>query len=347
MVKPHGQKSIFVSLVSYCDNELLATLRDIFQQAKYPRRVAVGLINQDDEGQYIDFASDPILKKYHKQIRCENIVPEQSGGLGVCRSKINTEFYGGQDFYFQVDPHTRLVKDWDEKFISYYEKVDRKSVIVSTPWAFTLDGRRLFKYYVKGAKRWHDRIVVEAKHNISLDFNADGMTTTDLFLAGCVFAPASWLVEVPYDPKIFMWGEEFDLSIRTFGTGYTAWLVKEPMVYHLWGRQNRKHRGEIREKERYERRDYEGRAHVFGKLLRGEYLRQEAFLKRLGLKMSELPYAYAQMYNPAFDKSGFKQVQARALRTKRYSTSFKTEAGKVYNVDLHYFAKFNRDFERV
>lgn len=347
MVKPHGHTSIFVSLVSYCDNELLATLRDIFQQAKYPKRVAVGLINQDDEGQYIDFKSDPVLKKYHKQIRCENIVPEQSGGLGVCRHKINTEFYDGQDFYLQVDPHTRLVEHWDKKFISYYNKPEGKRIIVSTPWAFTLDGRRLFKYYVKGAKRWHPRVVVEAQHHLELDFNADGLTRTDLFLAGCVFAPASWLKEVPYDPKIFMWGEEFDLSCRTFGAGYTAWLVKEPMVWHLWNRQNRKFRGEIREKKRYEDRDYAGRAHVFKKLLNNEYPHQLQFIKHLGLCPAEMHHAYATMFDSMREQDALKPIRARALFTKRYSTTFKTHAGEIYDVNYYYFLKFRREFEEI
>lgn len=344
---PHSHKSIFVSLVAYCDNELLATLRDIFEQAKYPKRVAVGLINQDDEGQYIDFKSDPVLKKYHKQITCENIVPEKSGGLGVCRHKINSEFYDGQDFYLQIDPHSRLVKDWDEKFICYYGKPEGKRVIVSTPWAYTMDGRRVFKYYVRGARRWHSRVIVEANHHLKLDFNADGLIRTDLFLAGCVFAPGSWLKEVPYDPKIFMWGEEFDLSCRTFGAGYSAWLVQEPMVWHLWGRQNRKHRGEIREKSRYESRDYEGRAHVFNKLLNNQYAGQIQFIKRLGLDMAELPFAFAAMYDASLDKSGIKKMKARALRTKRYSTGFKTEAGKVYEVDYYYYARFCRDFQPI
>jgi len=347
MSKAHSQKSIFVSLVSYCDNELLPTVRDIFQQAKYPRRLTVGLINQDDPGQYLDFKSDPVLKKYHKQIICENITPEESGGLGVCRSRINTHFYGGQDFYFQCDPHSRLAEHWDEKFISYYGKPKGKRIIVSTPWAYTMDGRRVFKYYVKGAKRWHDKVVVEAKHNLSLDFNADGLIRTDLFLAGCVFAPASWLQDVPYDPKIFMWGEEFDLSCRTFGAGYTAWLVKEPMVWHLWHRQNRKFRGEIREKKRYEDRDYAGRAHVFKKLLNNEYPHQLQFIKHLGLCPAEMHHAYGALLQSAGHRVEIKPVRAQALFSKRYSTMFKTVAGQVYDVDYHYFCKFPREFEAV
>lgn len=52
--------------------------------------------------------------------------------------------------------------------------------------------------------------------------------------AGFLFAPGSFVSDVPYDPQLYFWGEEITLTIRAFTFGYDLFAPTEIVLWHLY-----------------------------------------------------------------------------------------------------------------
>lgn len=345
------QKTIFISLVAYCDNELVPTLIDIFKKARYPERVHVGLINQDDDPPQLHEV--PELLPWLNQIGRMNILPSLSKGYGACRAEVNERFYKGEDFYFQIAPHSRLAQDWDVRLLNLYKKEPgKRHILVSTPHDYNPETEtKSFFYYVCGIKQFHSHAIVEYATERKIDglpFNSDGLIEQSMFVAACIFAPARWLRDVPFDDNIYLMGEEFDISIRTFGAGYRALMFKEPIVWHCWGRRNRKRIGQIDDKANFDKHNNEGKKYIFQKLLADKYDRQSEFMALHNLTRKDLEKVYRDFMR---EIGGYvmaeKYIRARALLSHRYSTGFKTHAGDVLLVPEFYLVKFPAHFEAI
>ena len=49
-----------------------------------------------------------------------------------------------------------------------------------------------------------------------------------------VFTLGEWNVEVPQDPEHYYWGEEFNLTVRSYTHGYDFFLPHEIVVWHMY-----------------------------------------------------------------------------------------------------------------
>ena len=215
---------IFVHIYSYCDLELGKTVEDLFAKADNPDDIRVGVLNADDEdyvykGEYI---VDIINKPY-----------EEYHGCGRACHEIQTQLYKGEDWYFKIDPHSRFTEGWDTELLSHAGK---NKVLTSRCLGYHLDGKfdKRKKHYTVPVN-WHNVEVIQLTGR-----DTDQEELKSYFMqAGCIFAPKEWAQTVLYDPNIPMWGEETDLSMRTFLAGFDI-ITVPPVVYHLYGRQNRK-----------------------------------------------------------------------------------------------------------
>ena len=329
--------SIFVSLVAYCDNELENTIKDLFEQAKYPERIFIGLVNQDDD----------VYEPNNPNIRVINIKPEDSPGYGTCRRMCNDELRKDEKYYFQCDPHSRLAKDWDETLINLYNKKKGKHIIVSTASSFDLEGNRRFKWYVYGIKGYHTNAIIEGKketHRYNLPFDKDGLLKTNMFLAGCVFGESKWADDVSYDSNIFMWGEEFDLSIRTFGEGYTAYLMRDEVLWHLWGHQNRKHIGYVRQRDEFNRLNDAGKEYIYQKLFNNEYKKQDEFFEAENLTMDGLKAIYKKWL---MELGKITTIRCKSLVRRNYTTNLMVQIGGEYDIPFSIYKKHPNHFEVI
>lgn len=345
------QKTIFISLVAYCDNELVPTLTDIFAKARHPERVRIGLINQDDDPPRLHEC--PGIKPWLNQIAHKHILPSLSKGYGACRAEVNRTFYHGEDFYLQIAPHSRLAQDWDVRFLELYKKIPgKKHILIATPHNYDPETeQKSFFYYVCGIKQFHPHAIVAHKTERDidgLDFSTSetGLIHQPMFVAGCIFAPACWLSDVAYDENIYLMGEELDISLRTFGAGYRAMMFKDPIVWHCWGRRNRKKIGQIDDRANFTRLNNESKKYIFEKLLNEKYERQTEFFALYGLTRKDLICVYRNfMKETGGNTMAEKYIRARSLLSHRYSTGFKTRAGDVFMVPALYMDKYPGHFQ--
>lgn len=214
---------LFVMIYAYRDLELAATVKDLYDKADNPKDIYCGIINADD----VEF------KSRRKNVRIKNV--DYMKYHGPCRGcyEILTELYQGEDYVVKIDPHERFEQGWD----TYYKQfLGPDRVVCSRCLGYHLDGSfdPLRTAYSRPV-RWHNNQIIELE---GTDY--EGVEKEVFFFnAGFFIAPGSWVKKVGYDPLLAMWGEETDLSCRTFLAGYK--MINVPArIYHLYGRQNRK-----------------------------------------------------------------------------------------------------------
>lgn len=214
---------LFVMVFAYRDLELGATIKDLYDKADNPKDIYCGVINADD----VEF------KSRRKNVRIKNV--DYTKYHGPCKGcwEILNELYQGEDYIVKIDPHERFEKGWD----TYYKQfLAEDRVVCSRCLGYHLDGSfdPLRTAYSKPIG-WHNHQIIELQ---GTDY--EGVEKEVFFFnAGFFIAPGSWAKKVGYDPHLAMWGEETDLSMRTFLAGYK--IINVPSrVYHLYGRKNRK-----------------------------------------------------------------------------------------------------------
>ena len=137
--------TIFISIASYRDAELVNTIKSIIDNADRPQDLFFGVVDQDQRNKWADLSFVPNLK--HLKIHFKN-----AKGAGYAR-KLATELYDGEDFFFQTDSHMRFAKGWDTKLIQMYDWCAKDAgsdkVIISqfpAPFEILTDGS---EYYLK------------------------------------------------------------------------------------------------------------------------------------------------------------------------------------------------------
>ncbi len=222
--------TIFVSIAAYRDPDTRNTVRDLFNKADHPHRIRVGVLSQ------IDLETEKGFLVGVDAFVDERVVDyRESKGAGWARSKIQTDLMGSEDFYLQIDAHSRFDYGWDSKLMQMFQETnDEKAIFTSYPAGFdpkqenmkaqTYTGFICVRFDYAGLpqlimvpRALQGRKVPEA---------------TVFTAAGCLFSRTSAMREVPYDPYIYFLGEETSLAMRLFTHGYNLYLPYLPFMYH-------------------------------------------------------------------------------------------------------------------
>ncbi|MBF0311340.1 MAG: hypothetical protein HQL56_17630 [Magnetococcales bacterium] len=224
---------IFVSIASYRDTECFPTLSDLFDKAAHPERIFVGVLRQlapEDDEAYRATPDRP------GQIR--NITVDASESLGVCwaRHRIQNELWAGEEYYLQIDSHTRFEAGWDETLTGLLERCPSPKPVLSThPNRYTPpDQLAAYGYPILTAKRFDDNgiLIPAASHYHPLQAKPEAPYPAAFVGAGFLFGDARLVREVPYDPYIYFQGEEISLSARLWTHGFDLFGPNEVVLYH-------------------------------------------------------------------------------------------------------------------
>lgn len=222
---------IFISLASYRDPDCHPTVSDLFAKASAPDRIRVGLcwqfIAPDDDDMFAPLARPA-------QVRCVGYDARQS--LGPCWAKRQAQrLWRGEEYVLQVDSHMRFAPAWDVALIEMLGMCPSSKPVLSTYPAPYDDP---------------DHLVPATPHLVAEAFDA---STGLLHLGGQIremeqpqrgafiggsfcFARSSFLKEVPYDPKLYFYGEEISLSVRAWTHGWDVFTPHRCVIYHQYDR---------------------------------------------------------------------------------------------------------------
>ena len=225
------KETIFVSIASYRDSEIIPTMRDLLENVFNSDRIIIGICLQDTEEIINNFPY-----KNHKNVRMYNMNYMEAKGVCYARYIIQTELYNNEKYYLQIDSHTRFVKNWDTILIEQLKKCpSTKPILTTYPHAYERDD--VNKKYLKNDK------------NMSIcvkDFSEEGFlyvqgcrvintVSNQLWVAaGFIFTVGDWLDEVKYDNRLYFRGEEDSLTIRSFIFGWDLFCPLKATVYHCY-----------------------------------------------------------------------------------------------------------------
>ncbi|MFC1852300.1 GlcNAc-transferase family protein [candidate division CSSED10-310 bacterium] len=230
------EPTIFISIASYRDSQLHKTIESALKHAANPGRIFIG-INLQDSGQYYQ----KLLSKSYPQTKILLTPPDQSHGVVSARRTIIDELYAKEDYFLQIDSHTRFKDNWDNILINQIQAIPSDKVILSTyPNEFTYpDPHREYLKLPYNAPLIFDRFLNENRRdNRFKPRNLVSLTDYDVVdnkrvAAGFLFTDSRWIKEVPLPAKgIICSGEEDYMTYLSFLKGWDIKVPSEAVVWH-------------------------------------------------------------------------------------------------------------------
>lgn len=225
--KPKNQRTIFVSVASYRDKECPNTIRELFSKASNPERIYIGICQQNDEKDV-----DCLLTEYNDRIKIVRLKDTDAKGPTYARY-ICSKLYDGQDYFMQIDSHTKMTKDWDKNLISMIPL--KKAVLTCYPNDWTkMETDKEISIICK-AKINKDNMLVGESY---LYHPTRELCEVPFMSAGFFFTYGVILETVPYDenlPYLFE-GEEALYTVRVWTSGWDIFAPNKIILYHYYYR---------------------------------------------------------------------------------------------------------------
>jgi hypothetical protein len=130
---------IFLGTSAYRDIRCGRTVFEAFEKAKHPENIRVGVVDQLGPGDtpcmdsYCKLSEEKhdgkCMYKDHITVTTKDFLDSR----GPCPARaLQQKMINAEDFCFQVDSHTMLIEDWDEKLIAEWVKTENEYAILST-----------------------------------------------------------------------------------------------------------------------------------------------------------------------------------------------------------------------
>jgi len=225
---------IFVAIASYADPELPRTLQDCIDMAHRPEQLSFGLCWQQDPEDPIDihrFRGDPRIRIIDRTVR------ESRGGPWA--RNLAQSLWRGEPYTLQVDSHMKFEPDWDSRLIEMLEFMPAaKPVITMNAPLFHYDEQgELHRNFDMGVPTTRVSGWTESSGwSPWFDFgppNEQNPGRTRFINGNFAFSRGQWCTEVPQDPDHYYWGEEFNITVRSFTWGYDLFLPTEVVAWHM------------------------------------------------------------------------------------------------------------------
>lgn len=236
--------TIFIQIASYRDPQLLPTLKDCIEKAKYPKNLKFAICWQhcdDDKWDQLD--------EYRYDSRFKIIDIDYKDSKGVCWARnLVQNLYQGETYTLQLDSHHRFVQDWDEILIDMLKGLQDKGypkplitayipsfdpdndpdARVQEPWKMTFD-----RFIPEGAV-----FFLPASFDPAID-NIDEPLIGRFYSAHFAFTLGQFSKEVKHDPEYYFHGEEINIAVRAFTHGYDIFYPHKVICWHEYTRKGR------------------------------------------------------------------------------------------------------------
>lgn len=230
-----NHKKIFVSIASYCDRQLMQTLENLYETACNPSRITVGVHLQDTDEYH-----NTILSRKFPNLKIIFTKPEDSRGVVWAREKIKDVLITDEDYFLQIDSHSRFKNNWDAILVNQHRSmVSPKTVISTYPNAFDLtDNTKQYLNIKTNApliiREFFSEIKTDNRlHTRNLDAMKDyDIVDTRWIGAGFIFAPMEWVNQVRTPTNIKSKGEEDFQTYLSYLKGWDIKLAAEAVVWH-------------------------------------------------------------------------------------------------------------------
>jgi hypothetical protein len=245
----YKNKTIFISIASYRDLYCSRTLESIYENAKYPNNIFVGLCIQNNDEDEDCLIKNKNFKKYMKNVNIIRLKAYEAKGPTWARY-LCTTLFNNQDYFFQIDSHTLFDKDWDYKLMKMTDEIKTntgsKDIVIShyPPSYEDYNNKNIDKKMVTSICKgfFNDRNMISFLGAENVNMN-NHYVKTPYIAAGMFFCEGKCLKDVPYDPNLpnLFVGEEILHSARIWTSGYDIYSPTEVVIYHLYTRSDQPH----------------------------------------------------------------------------------------------------------
>ena len=233
---------IFISIASYQDPLLEATIYSAYNNADNPKDLIFGICDQSTSP--LDISSF----EFSDQFKYEHVDPINSEGPCWARSRIQNQF-NNEDYYLQIDSHMQFEKNWDAYLINYLERIrainlssHQLPIITCYPRAFNVVDLKEGRFELNNNEIRTDAISYRKdsmfiKENFSRQIGSIATQEIShgyLIAAGCLFSSGDFVKEIPYDSDYYFYGEEISLMIRAFTRGFGIFHIQSLPIFHLY-----------------------------------------------------------------------------------------------------------------
>lgn len=225
--------SIFVQLACYHDYELPVTINNIIENSSGANQINIGVFLCYYKENDIIIPKLPNVKA---------IVEPSPDGIGLGHGRLQAHnFYNGEDYYLQIDSHSKMDRNWDQQLIGYVKKYQevgfKKPLITCYP--------RNYRYHDDGS--WD----ADPNNNITqIKFtdnpeqfkslriptqtafsNENGNIFSNSVSGGSIFTVGGFVTP---NPRIAFYGEEIFIAARAFTNGFDLLLPDSQYMSHLY-----------------------------------------------------------------------------------------------------------------
>ena len=225
------ENSIFISIASYRDSELIPTIQDCIKNSSKKYHIIFGICIQDTIENLNSFPFKGPKFKVSK------VNYTKSKGCSWARNLIQKKLYSNEKYFMQIDSHTRFIKNWDIEIIEMLRKCPSKKPIISTfPNCYLLNDHK--KEYLN--YKIPHRIVIKNFDDNGFTFNVIACELNyklirSLWCAGgFIFTYGNWNNEVIYNPKLYFRGGEEDITIKSYTHGWDIFCPNKSIIFHLY-----------------------------------------------------------------------------------------------------------------
>lgn len=240
----NSNEKIFVNIASYRDSYTAQTIKEVYSKAKNPEKINVNVVcqvNIKEDSEIISSLNE--LLSIYPTLRIDIVNYNESKGVCWARQR-GYQSLTDEMFFLQIDSHTLLSGHWDYKLKEdYLHTSDPRSIFSSYPPGF-LPPNHIHMNSVTVAKSiFEDNFTEDAIYQCTAEYQ-DWKNVLEIPIqnpyisAGFIFGDADFIREVGYDPHLFFFGEEFDLSVRAWTGGWSVYSTIDNYAWHLYHTDN-------------------------------------------------------------------------------------------------------------
>jgi hypothetical protein len=153
------------------------------------------------------------------------------------------KLHDGEDWFLQLDSHHRFADGWDAILLDQAEKSGAARPVLTT-YAAPYDPAATLSHDPAPTRMRFDCFTAQGIPTFQFgDIAAaerNGAPIRARFVSGhLLFAPASFITDVPYDPELYFIGEEISLAVRAFTHGYDLFHPGAHVAWHEYTRLGR------------------------------------------------------------------------------------------------------------
>lgn len=223
---------IFVSIASFMDNDIVNTIEDCLNKAKYPDNIIFGICSQMD-------LRDTYLDKYdnNKNFKIIKLHWHKAQGPTYARYLIS-KLILDEKYFLQIDSHTRFFDNWDEKAINCLNECNDSNAIL-TAFPIPIQKMNNINYPLNISTNKFHSLSYDSIKLGSICCDNKSFVKTYYLSAAFLFGPAEFLKEVPYDPHLtysYQTIEQQFYAVRLFTYGWNLYKPSSHILATHYGK---------------------------------------------------------------------------------------------------------------